>query len=456
MPGAIQNRTATGVQPQDASRTAYQRYLDEHNQMTRSYAGEGSAPGAQTYDQWFGDQSKAAKWGFEHGYDTVDPRTMGVALRDDDPLIQQFKDRYGTRNYANVELNNQALTGYEVISPDDVEKLKEWGTDTSRLMDLGDGRYLMERNNRSGDAIAAAQARDADSGYFHGDAWDILKGPGFVLGAGMLGNALMGAGALGAGEVAIPGLMEPLAPTTVGSMGAAPTITAPGAAGAAGSVGGGGSLGAGSLGLGSGATSVGTGLGAGLDLGTSITGVGGLPAATGGAGVLPGAGTAVAGAVGTGTGNAFIDGLRDAWTRFSTGSGPVLPTGGGSMDWTDIIRAGLDLFGQSRQPNMQQAAGQDREYNERMWQRALEANRPNQETPWMTSQWSQDPQTGRWTQRQSLNAQDQQRLDQYRNIAAGRMNDAGHLAQFDWSKINPRVAQMVQGVSFGGNQLRGG
>jgi hypothetical protein len=34
------------------------------------------------------------------------------------------------------------------------------------------------------------------------------------------------------------------------------------------------------------------------------------------------------------------------------------------------------------------------------------------------------------------------------------MNDASQMLQLDWSKINPQVAQMMQGVSFGGNQLR--
>lgn len=185
---------------------------------------------------------------------------------------------------------------------------------------------------------------------------------------------------------------------------------------------------------------VGTGLGTGLDLGGTITGVGGLPTAAGGAGaagLIPAAGsiaTPVAGAPG--------------------GINP----GGGSMptnsNYTDLIRAGMNLLGNRNQGSMNEAGERERQYNEMMWTRALQANRPNQYTPFGSSEWTQDPTTGAWTQRTSLNPQDQQRLDQFRGIASGRMNDASQMLQLDWSKINPQVAQMMQGVSFGGNQLR--
>lgn len=126
------------------------------------------------------------------------------------------------------------------------------------------------------------------------------------------------------------------------------------------------------------------------------------------------------------------------------------------MNWMDIVRTGLNLYGQSRQPSMSDAAGQDRAYNEAMWTRALQANRPNQSTPWGSSSWTQDPQTGQWTQTQTLNPQDQQRLDMFRGIANQRMQAAQTPLQLDWNRINPRVSRYMQGGSLGGGQLNGG
>ncbi len=126
---------------------------------------------------------------------------------------------------------------------------------------------------------------------------------------------------------------------------------------------------------------------------------------------------------------------------------------GGGMDWGDIVRAGLNLYGSRRQPSMQGAAADDRAYNEQMWRQMLQANRPNQNTPFMSSQWSQDPTTGAWTQTQSLNPQDQQRLDMFRGIANQRMQDASRLITPDWNAINPRVGQMI--ASLGGRYLGG-
>lgn len=49
---------------------------------------------------------------------------------------------------------------------------------------------------------------------------------------------------------------------------------------------------------------------------------------------------------------------------------------------------------------------------------ALRANRPNQNTPWGSSTWSQDPTTGQWTQNVSLAPQQQNQLNNQMNSAS--------------------------------------
>jgi hypothetical protein len=64
-------------------------------------------------------------------------------------------------------------------------------------------------------------------------------------------------------------------------------------------------------------------------------------------------------------------------------------------------------------PNFQQLASQD-----------TAVNRPNQNTPFGSTQWVQGP-NGQWTQNVSLNPQDQARLDATRGQAAGLLGQAG-------------------------------
>lgn len=55
---------------------------------------------------------------------------------------------------------------------------------------------------------------------------------------------------------------------------------------------------------------------------------------------------------------------------------------------------------------------------------ALRANRPNQYNPFGGLEWSQDDK-GNWTQKVSMNPEDQARLDAFRKIAMGRLEKAG-------------------------------
>jgi len=252
-------------------------------------------------------------------------------------------------------------------------------------------------------------------------------------GAATTGAATTGAAAEGGGWAAGGGF---------GAGGIAPEAGALGSS----SLGAGAGAGTPALGsLGSGTSLAGTGLSSAnmgaLGTGGSLTGTG-LVSGTG-AGL---AGTAAtAGEITAGTG--ALGGLSAA-------------TGGAGVDWMSLARNAYDMYNSyqnshgSNSPNA--ANDRQNQYMLEMWQRALQANSPNQSTPWGSSTWTVDPATGQRTQTQTLNAQDQGRLDQFRNIAGGRMNDASHLLQPDWARINPRVANMMAGNSFGGTSLHGG
>lgn len=386
---------------------SYQQYTEAWN---RNNAADdaGNRPNPMSEQEW-GQLSPYQQ--HQNAQTAGGMQSAGYDVGQDDPLYQQFYQQFGqNQGIANsgFELNNQLQTGLALGYDDGRNGVAgpqygrlDWNQlalDPSRIMWLDpegtEGRrYLYERSNARGDAVVGEQSREADSGL--GDAFPAV-GLGLVLGGGLLYNAFGTGGAVGG--------------TTVPSTGT----------GAGGVVGGGGSAGGGS------------------SLGGSILNGPWAP------------GQALRGAADSYLINNGMSGLAQS------GISNILPGVGGSMNWTDMIRAGLNLYGQSRQPSMSDAAGQGREYDQQMWLRALQANRPNQSTPWASSSWAQDPQTGQWTQTQTLNPQDQQRLDMFRGIANQRMQAAQTPLQLDWSRINPRVAQWMQGGSLGGSQLNGG
>lgn len=172
-----------------------------------------------------------------------------LALADDDPLASQFSQKFGTKEFANAEMNNKKLTGL-IHGKGDIKLYgkdpSEWMQDPSRIMYLEDGSWVIEAGNLKGDVLANMQAEDDSSGLGDSDAW-WRTGLGLVLGGGMAYNALGAGTAAGEGtlgldaletytatnpgwqeaigqalqpagaipEVQIPDLMDPLQPTQI-------------------------------------------------------------------------------------------------------------------------------------------------------------------------------------------------------------------------------------------------
>lgn len=89
-------------------------------------------------------------------------------------------------------------------------------------------------------------------------------------------------------------------------------------------------------------------------------------------------------------------------------------------------------------PNYGQAAESD-------WTRQTAANRPNQETPWGSTSWTQGP-DGQWTQTTSLSPEQQALLDQQRGLQGGRYG----LAQ----GMFPQIQSMLSSGLPDGSQAR--
>jgi hypothetical protein len=130
---------------------------------------------------------------------------------------------------------------------------------------------------------------------------------------------------------------------------------------------------------------------------------------------------------------------------------------------TAAIMAGTALAGsymasRSADKQRQQAgnmAAEDRDFTKEGWEAALRANRVNQYNPWGSSEWVQD-EKGNWTQNQNLNPAEQSRLDDFRQIAANRMN-AGkgiNLSHFstpmDYESMGLGAIARAAGVQPGG------
>lgn len=142
------------------------------------------------------------------GYATGLNNPGNMTLGADDDLVKQFQSQFGTRYFDPVEMGDQALSGYEMGWGDPMMYdmgADDFMQDSSRVLRLPDGRYIMESGNRRGDAIAGAQSRDSNTGL--GDnAGPLMLAA--VLTAGLAGGALgVGAeAASGAGAEAGLGL----------------------------------------------------------------------------------------------------------------------------------------------------------------------------------------------------------------------------------------------------------
>jgi hypothetical protein len=134
-----------------------------------------------------------------------------------------------------------------------------------------------------------------------------------------------------------------------------------------------------------------------------------------------------------------------------------------------MIRQGLNLAGNignivssRNQPSFNQLGAEDRAYNERMWERQLQASRPNQTSAWGSETWATDPTTGQMTRTQTLDPAEQRLLDIQRQNRQGLGERAGRMGQaipdfVDWEKIDPnlRFLNTLRGGSAGGGQLGG-
>lgn len=253
------------------------------------------------------------------------------------------------------------------------------------------------------------QDRQDQSGLFrYSPLGNIALGAGAVLGGAALHGAL-GAGAAGveAGSMAMPDLAAAANP----AMSAAPEI--------------GGSLGGALGGGGGGAASV------------AVPGAMEMPALAGAANPAMSSAPAIGGSLGGASLSIPGDMPMPDLTSAANPTLSDAPSMGG-FNWQDAIRrygpGAIQAIIDSQQPNFEDLGRQDREYNQRMWAEQLRASRPNQSTPFGSSEWNQD-ENGNWTQTSRLNEQDQGRLDQFRGIAAQRMTAAGQAPQIDWDAL---------------------
>lgn len=133
------------------------------------------------------------------GYATGLNNPGNMTLGADDDLVQQFQSQFGTRDFSPVEMGDRALSGYEMGWGDPMSYgmgADDFMQDSSRVMRLPDGRYIMESGNRRGEAIADGQQRDSNTGL--GDnAGPIMLAA--VLTAGLAGGALGVGAEAGAG-----------------------------------------------------------------------------------------------------------------------------------------------------------------------------------------------------------------------------------------------------------------
>lgn len=105
-----------------------------------------------------------------------------------DPAKEQYKERFGEGETLRMSVGRPIMYGRDYT---------EWALDPSKIIDMGDGRFIYDESNINQDVINRLRDQDSSSGLNITPAMGI----GFVLTAGMLGNAFLGAeGLAGAGS----------------------------------------------------------------------------------------------------------------------------------------------------------------------------------------------------------------------------------------------------------------
>jgi hypothetical protein len=232
------------------------RLEQEDADAAKSWAGEGNyTPAfnraeaenlsyADLVKNWAGDDSG---WGSPSGNSAVD---------ESDPANAAFRNKFGAGEFDNVEIQNKALGNNLHFSYNKPTWFDEGSQDKSRIMQLDDGRWVWEANNLSGDYVKNKNAESDDSGFFHGDAMDVVKvaaifaaafgGAALLAGEGaatvgggaeLLGgtggvseSAFMGEGLLAGGEgtaATTAGLTETVAPELTGPPSTGPVPAEP-------------------------------------------------------------------------------------------------------------------------------------------------------------------------------------------------------------------------------------
>jgi hypothetical protein len=219
--------------------------------------GEGAQAGSRTYDMRNLDGMSTAellKFVKENGVSTTS-RMGEVALGDDDPLVQQFIEQFGTRDWGDVEApdsDNRRARGY-VIGYGEPTYGQEGANgisilaDGTRVLTLPDGSYVREEANINSDEVAGQHRHDETMNRESRQRLAaVLAGP-VVVGGLQAAGALGGAGAAGGAAQGAGGLAltaEGAAGVGAGASGSAGfsglgASAAAGGAGAAGSAGGG-------------------------------------------------------------------------------------------------------------------------------------------------------------------------------------------------------------------------
>jgi hypothetical protein len=123
--------------------------------------------------------------------------------------------------------------------------------------------------------------------------------------------------------------------------------------------------------------------------------------------------------------------------------------------WGAAIVAGGSIIGgimnkksgDSAAKNSEAMAKADRDWQEKMYGKTLQDNRPDQTNDFGQLKWTQDPTTGKWSQTSHLNPAEAARLEDYRQIAADRMATAKGGYHTDWNSMGfGKLAKAALGI----------
>ena len=112
------------------------------------------------------------------------------------------------------------------------------------------------------------------------------------------------------------------------------------------------------------------------------------------------------------------------------------------MTWVAVATAGAGLLGGLLNKKSGDKAAQtsermseaDRQFTRDMYDKTLQANRPNQQSDFGALTWAKDA-NGNWTQQNRLNPAEAARLEDFRQVAADRMAAAKGGYKTDWNSL---------------------